>query len=81
MQVFSNPDSHNKKDVLMTIQAFRLLIFSSFIVYFNEKPILTKLMSILKLQGPLYVDIKETVLKNTIELSKHYSIRQAFLGK
>ena len=65
----------------MAIQAFRMLIFSSFIIYFNEKSVLSKLMSIIKLQGPLYADIKETVLKNTIELSKHYTIRQAFLGK
>jgi hypothetical protein len=58
-----------------------MLIFSQFIIYFNEKPVLTRLMSILKLQGALYPDIKETVLKNAIELSKHYSIRQTFLNK
>ena len=47
--IFSNPDSTSKKNIAIAIQAFKMLVFSQFIVQFNEKAVLIKLLDLLKL--------------------------------
>ena len=57
------------------------MIYSQFIIHFNDKSVLLKLLEILKLQGSSYLAIKEAILRNLNEISKHYSIRGSILKR
>lgn len=47
--IFNNPDAQSKKDVHLAIQALKLMIYSQFIIHFNDKTILMKLIDIVRL--------------------------------
>ncbi len=61
------------------------MIFSQFIIHFNDKSVLTKLLDALKINqshtNQVSLEIRESVLKNLTEISKHYSIRGALLNR
>jgi hypothetical protein len=57
------------------------MIYSQFIIHFNDKTVLVKLLDILKMHGSQYLEIKDAILKNLTEVSKHYSIRATLLNR
>lgn len=59
-----------------------MMIYSQFIIHFNDKSVLTKLLDVLKLPStPMYLEVKEGIIRNLAEISKHYSIRSALLNR
>ena len=85
--IFTNPDGTGKKEVQNAIQALRMMIYSQFIIHFNDKSVLTKLLDILKQSHSssagqiVQLEIRESILRNLTEISKHYSIRAALLNR
>ena len=79
--MFSNPDAQSKKDVAVAISALKMMIYSQFIIHFNDKSVLTRLIDLLKGSGQSFLEIKEAILKNLSEISKHYSIRASLLNR
>ncbi|CDW75515.1 tubulin-tyrosine ligase family protein [Stylonychia lemnae] len=80
-QILSNPATSSKKDVNTAIQGLRHLIFSQFIIHFNDKAVILKLFDIMRNQNNQHPEIKENIAKYLHELSKHISIRELFLNR
>ena len=58
-----------------------MLIFSQFIIHFNEKHVISKILEILKIQSQQFSEVKDNMVRNLIELTKHYAIRGTLLNK
>jgi hypothetical protein len=55
------------------------MIYSQFIINFNDKAVLGRLIDLLR--GSANMEVREGVLKNLVELSRHYSIRGTLLSR
>ena len=68
-----------KKDVTQAAQGLKIMIYSQFIINFNDKTVLARLIELLR--APSSHEVREGILKNMVELSRHYSIRGTLLSR
>lgn len=57
----------------------KIMIYSQFIINFNDKAVLGRLIELLR--GGTSLEVREGILKNMVELSRHYSIRGTLLSR
>lgn len=57
------------------------MVFSQFIVQFNDKSVMNKLYDLLKQSLMDFPEIKEGIAKILLELAKHFQIRDIMLNK
>ena len=68
-----------KKEVQQAAQGLKIMIYSQFIINFNDKAVLGRLIELLR--GGTSHEVREGILKNMVELSRHYSIRGTLLSR